>query len=71
MSKEKERMCIPVKKDDKLAYHIYLEESFEKLPEYLKELETATAGSVLSRIPWWTDITASRWKSFSRGFAVQ
>lgn len=39
MSKEKERMCIPVKKDHETAYHIYLEESFEMLPEYLEALE--------------------------------
>lgn len=35
MGKGKERMCIPVKKDNETIYHIYLEESFAKLPEYL------------------------------------
>lgn len=39
MSREKERMCIPVKKDNELAYYIYLEESFGKLPEYLESLD--------------------------------
>ena len=31
-------MCIPVKKDNETIYHIYLEESFAKLPEYLEML---------------------------------
>ena len=39
MKKENVRMCIPVKKDKELAYHIYLEESFRKLPEYLESLD--------------------------------
>lgn len=39
MGKEQERMCIPVTKDGKPAYHIYLEESFEKLPDCLAPLE--------------------------------
>ena len=38
MGKGKERMCIPVKKDNETIYHIYLEESFAKLPEYLEML---------------------------------
>lgn len=33
-------ICLPVKKDKKFAYNIYLEESFEMLPERIKELET-------------------------------
>ncbi len=39
MGKEQERMCIPVTKDGKPAYRIYLEESFEKLPDCLASLE--------------------------------
>lgn len=39
MKKENVRMCIPVKKDNELAYQIYLEESFGKLPEYLENLD--------------------------------
>lgn len=32
-------VCLPVKKDGNFAYHIYLEESFEKLPDRIKELD--------------------------------
>lgn len=34
-------MCIPVRKDEQVIYHIYLEESFDKLPEYLQGLDVA------------------------------
>ena len=32
-------ICLPVKKDGNFAYHIYLEASFEKLPERIRELD--------------------------------
>lgn len=32
-------ICLPVKKDGNFAYHIYLEPSFENLPQRMKELE--------------------------------
>ena len=32
-------VCLPVKKDGTFAYNIYLEESFDNLPERIKELE--------------------------------
>lgn len=34
-------LCLPVKKDGMTAYSIYLEESFQNLPERMKELEIA------------------------------
>lgn len=39
MKTKNERMCIPVKKDDKPAYSIYLEESFNNLADYLNAFE--------------------------------
>lgn len=36
-----EETCLPVKKDGKFAYNIYLEHSFEQLPERLAQLEIA------------------------------
>ena len=46
MGKEQERMCIPVTKDGKPAYRIYLEESFEKLPDCLASLGAARPQSM-------------------------
>lgn len=40
MGKKQERMCIPVKKDNQVAYHIYIEDSFEKLQACMEELDT-------------------------------
>ena len=37
--KNSKSVCLPVRKDGNFAYHIYLEDSFEQLPERIKELE--------------------------------
>ncbi|MDD3795209.1 MAG: 3-dehydroquinate synthase [Lachnospiraceae bacterium] len=42
MSDSKEKLaevCLPVRKDNQLSYHIYLETSFSNLPERIKELK--------------------------------
>lgn len=36
----KRSVCLPVKKEGRLSYHIYLEESFANLPEHIRELNT-------------------------------
>jgi len=38
MNKKEVGSCVPVQKDGVFAYHIYLEESFDKLPALIKEL---------------------------------
>lgn len=39
--KTEEKNCLPVKKDQKLAYNIWLEDSFENLPARMEELSSA------------------------------
>lgn len=41
MSRREVRTCIPVHKDGAFAYHIYLEESFEKLSKFINELNVS------------------------------
>ena len=41
MAKWQERMCIPVMKEQSVSYHIYLEESFAQLEEYISTLKVS------------------------------